>query len=650
MEKTPLKEERNLKIKLRDLSLGSKLLLILFPLMILFSGLLSLGFYLHLRDRVISNTYEKMNIVFTQMDALGKYVMYHLRPTIFEIFYEAGIKDRFILEAMSTTHVRKIVMEYFKEHFPQVTFERVSPNPINPENRYRDFHYTLERYFIDEPKNFVWRGHMVINNEEYLIIARGIYMERPCFLCHGALKDRPKSLAKYHLVKADFPWQEGDLMGLELVRYPIAEALSEIRAQVGGIFMISILSTSFLLLVLEGLFYSIFIKPLKNLNAHFRALREGKISLQTKVQEFRKDEIGELIDSFNELSSHLYHSQRTIYENLKTLETLFESITHPIALINRCCQIEVANSAFKESPHKHCRMDLVELVIYTKKPLRVEFFDEKERKHYDLALYPVFDRDGEVIRVVQVLQDITEKKLLEERLILTEKLAAIGQMSAGLAHEINNPLSGILLLIRQLQKNKVTEEERRYYYQLIEEALLKIQKLIRELLNFSRSSSLKIERVSLNRIIENLLELSTYLLDREGIRVELNLDPDLPEIYLDKEKIEQVILNLILNAVQAMEASVEKKLLIETKKCKDKVLVIVADTGPGIPEEIKSKIFDPFFTTKPPGKGTGLGLSVSVAIVEKHGGRIYLDRSERGAKFVIELPIKEDHKLEMNHD
>lgn len=642
MDISELREKKGIREKLRDLSLGSKFLLILFPLMIIFSSLLSLGFYLHLRDRVISNTYEKMNIVFSQMDALGKYVMYHLRPTIFEIFNEAGIKDRFILEAMSTTHVRKIVMEYFKEHFPQVTFERVSPHPINPENKYRDFHYTLERYFIDEPKNYIWRGLMVIDNEEYLVIARGIYMDRPCLLCHGALKNRPKSLSKYHLVRADFPWQEGDLMGLELVRYPIAEALSEIRAQVGGIFIISILSTSFLLLALEGLFYSIFIKPLKNLNAHFRALREGRISLQSKLQELRKDEIGELVESFNELSSHLYHSQKAIYENLKTLETLFESITHPIALINRCCQIEVANSAFRESSYKHCHMDLVELVIYTKKPLRVEFFADKEGRHYELALYPVFNGEGEVIKVVQILQDITEKKLLEERLILTEKLAAIGQMSAGLAHEINNPLSGILLLVKQLQKNNISEEERRTYYQLIEEALLKIQRLIRELLNFSRSSSLKIEKVSLNEVIKNLLELSAYLLDRERVKVELNLDPALPEIYLDKEKIEQVILNLILNAVQAMEESAEKRLTIETKGDTKKVYIVVADTGPGVPEEIRSKIFDPFFTTKPPGKGTGLGLSVSVAIVEKHGGRIYLDRSERGAKFVIELPVKAD--------
>lgn len=624
----------------QSLSLTSKIFLILFSILTLFSGLLSLAFYFYLKDKVILNAYEKMNIVFAQMDALGKYVRFNLRPTIMEVFEDLGLNDRFLLEAMSTTHVRKLVMDYFKEKFPQVKYERVSPFPINPKNKFQEFHYILFDKVSKEHKGSVWKGFIKIYNEEYLVIVKAIYVEKPCLQCHSSLDRIPKSLFKYYSLKENLPWKEGDIMGIELVRYPIKEALNEIKAQVMGIFTISVASAFVLLIVLEGLFYSMLIKPLQRINAHFRALREGKVSLKTPIHTDSKDEIGELIQSFNELSHHLDKYQRDLYENFKTLETLFESITHPIALINRACEVEISNTAFKESPYKNCYRDLVERVFNEKKPLHMDLLETNDRRYYHLSLYPVYDKEENVIKVVQIMEDITEKKLMEERLILTEKLAAIGQVSAGLAHEINNPLSGILLLLKEIQRDHLSAEEKQLYFDLINEGLLKIQRLIRDLLNFTRSSELKMEKTSINNLIINLLELSSSLLEKENIKLNLELDPHIPELAVDKEKMSQVFLNLLLNAIQAMESSPEKILTIKSTLREEKIQISFKDTGPGIPEEIKGRIFDPFFTTKPPGKGTGLGLSVSLAIVEKHGGRLYLDEAERGANFIVELPIK----------
>lgn len=625
-----------MKSFLKNITLSSKIFILLLMILTLFSGLISLAFYFHLRDKVLSNSYEKMNIVFAQMDALGRYVMYNLRPAIIEIFEELGHHDRFIREAMSTTHVRKIVMEYFKETFPQVTYERVSPYPINPENKFQIIHYELLAKIMEEDPSFAWRGLIKIENREYLVIAKPIYAQKNCLTCHGSIEKIPKALFKYYQFKEDFPWIEGSLMGIELVKYPVEEALSEVKALVVGIFTISIISALLLLFILEGLFYNIIIKPIKQLNHHFKALREGKISLRTPLPIVSKDEIGELLQSFNSLSKHIDTTQRAIYENLKTLETIFESITHPIALINSCCEAEISNQAYKESPYKKCHLELIEKVFADKKSLKMEI--DEGGKFYLLSFYPVFNEKGEVIKVVQILEDITEKKLMEERLIMTEKLAAVGQVSAGLAHEINNPLSGIILLLNQLRKNHLPAQEKENYFDLIHQGLLKIQTLIKDLLNFTRSSELKPQRVSVNEIIIDLLNLSSHLLEKEKIRVSLALDQSMPNILLDREKMEQVFLNLILNAVQAMENSTEKHLTIETYHKAGKVYLTFQDTGPGVPENIANRIFDPFFTTKPPGKGTGLGLSVSLAIVEKHGGRLYLDKSHKGAKFVIELP------------
>lgn len=572
------------------------------------------------------------------MEALGRYVNDDLRPVLFEVIQNNPSEKDFILEAMSTTHVRKKVFNYLKKQYPEIEYERVSFDPINPENAPKSFHKSLLKN--QDFKEF-YQGIIKWEDEEYLVMAKPIYVSKHCLRCHGKLKEAPQSLKKLYSLKRDFSWKEGDLMGLEVARLSLKPAFREAKALAFSIFLICLLSSLFLLFSLEGLLYSLILKPLKFLTHHFKALKKGEIPLSSFINLKREDEFGLLAESFNAYLRDLEKAQKALTEHLKTLETLFESITHPIALINKDCTVEISNRAFKENPYKKCHEELLLKVFKEKKTLSEELITPEGRV-YQLFFYPVFGEKDEIIKAVVLFEDITERKRMEEKLILTEKLAAIGHLSAGLAHEINNPLSGMLLMLKHLQRESLPEEEKRLYLNLIEQGLLRIQKLLQDLLNFSRSTEIRKEKTSVNELLEEVLELSSYLLEKYEITVKKDLALDLPEILLDRNKMEQVFLNIILNAIQAMEESQERVLTIKTELKNGFIRISFKDTGPGVPEAIRNRIFDPFFTTKPPGKGTGLGLSVSLVIVEKHGGKLYLDREKGGANFIIELPLRDE--------
>lgn len=584
-----------------------------------------------------------MNLLFAQFEATGKYIRKDLRPLILSGINEGAFQKFFtkedqIFNALSTTKIRKIILSYFNEEFPHIKYERVSFYPINPENKIDTFHrYILTKRSLNKSP-FPWRGFISWQGENYLILVKPIYVEKSCLLCHGALKDMPLILKRVYNLKEDFPYKTGELMGIELIRYPVKEALNEIKHYVLSLFTLSIVAIIVLFLSLEGLFYALFLKPIQRLRIHFLNLKSGKTTLDNPLCIERKDEIGELFEAFNELSSHLYISQKTLKENFKTLKTLFDSITQPLALFNKNCEPELANEAYYNFSYAGCFPEYLTKVMEEKKEIQ-EIIKTEEGKYFLLSLYPVFNEKREVMKVVQLIEDLTEQKKMEEQLILTEKLAAIGHLATGLAHEINNPLSGILLILKNLQKGNLSEEEKMNHINLLESGLLRIQNIVKDLLNFSRTTEIKREHSSINILLEEVLELCSYLFKKNQVTVIKDFDPHLPEVKVDREKMEQVFLNLILNALFAMEHSEERKLILKTYIRDKKICITFEDTGPGIPEAIVSKIFDPFFTTKPPNKGTGLGLTVSLAIVKMHGGNLILEKYKEGAIFTIELPL-----------
>ncbi len=245
------------------------------------------------------------------------------------------------------------------------------------------------------------------------------------------------------------------------------------------------------------------------------------------------------------------------------------------------------------------------------------------------------------------LRDITLKKHLDEHLARTEKLAALGQLAAGVAHEMNNPLGSILvysyLLLEDLEAGRA---EKAQAEKIIREAT-RCKEIVQGLLEFSRYMPSQMVPLSLNALLEEVLSLVEDHLLFQYIKVEKDFCPELPLVLGDKSKLEQVLINLLINSGEAMAG--EGTLIITTALAGggDLVRVSFQDTGPGIPAHNLSRLFDPFFTTKEVGQGVGLGLSISYGIIQKHMGRIFVEKTgPQGTTFVIELPVYQPEQKE----
>jgi PAS domain S-box-containing protein len=263
---------------------------------------------------------------------------------------------------------------------------------------------------------------------------------------------------------------------------------------------------------------------------------------------------------------------------------------------------------------------------------------------------------AEIIGTLGVFKDMTEMKKLEEELKKTQahlfqvgKMRAMGELVAGVAHEINNPLMAADTFLHVIRENMPEGEPNRQRVELIQKCHSRIAKIINHLKDFSRQSKLDFKQIDINEPIENALMITGQQLLNHGIRVRKEYQPDLPKIRGDSTQLEQVFLNLIANAKDAMEtAGRPKELTIRTALIRhyswSDIEVSFQDTGAGIAEENREKIFEPFFSTKEVGKGTGLGLSICYGIIEAHGGRIELEsRASEGTTFRVILPVLGSH-------
>ena len=260
---------------------------------------------------------------------------------------------------------------------------------------------------------------------------------------------------------------------------------------------------------------------------------------------------------------------------------------------------------------------------------------------------------GAVEKVIIVSRDITEaleaaekQKNLELQLIQAEKLNSLGKTISGVAHELNNPLTGIMGFSQLLLRDEAIQENSRHREDLttIFREAERCQKIVRNLTTFARKHKPEKTYVGLNGLVEDTLRLQEYQLGLHNITVAKDLAADLPKTMADYHQLQQVFINLIGNAQGAMEQqSGEKLLSVKTLMAGEFIRIEIADNGPGIPADCIENIFEPFFTTKEVGKGTGLGLSISFGIVAGHGGRIWAENPPGGgARFTVELSVKED--------
>ncbi|MBF0395371.1 MAG: cache domain-containing protein [Desulfobacterales bacterium] len=234
----------------------------------------------------------------------------------------------------------------------------------------------------------------------------------------------------------------------------------------------------------------------------------------------------------------------------------------------------------------------------------------------------------------------------ENQLVQSEKLASIGRLAAGVAHEINNPLTGVLTYTHMLLRRKDLDQEVRSDLQVVIESTERVRKIVKGLLDFSRQTELDLEPMDLNRLVKSTIALIENQALLKGIQIDFNPASELPMVTLDRSQMNSVLLNIIINAIDATGTGGHIDILTTVELSTDDaaqkgVKIVIADTGSGIPPENLDKLFDPFFTTKEVGKGTGLGLSVSYGIVKRHGGLIRVQSEVgKGTKFLIWLPIE----------
>ncbi len=368
--------------------------------------------------------------------------------------------------------------------------------------------------------------------------------------------------------------------------------------------------------------------------------------------------------SFERLRQQQKRLQETNEEltlNRNKLEAFFDGIATPISIQDINYNIVTANYAARryfEKPleelvgskcykvyfnrDRPCAECLAQDCLHTKLPFSAEKQDSRTQLTFALNFYSIPTPKGSVGSFIEFFQDITKQKTLQEELIQSEKLAGIGTLVSGIAHEINNPLGGILgtadLMLPETPENSTLRE---YTLDIIRYAQSAAE-VIKDLMTYSRKTRTSAEPINIVTILENSLKMAMRGIDFGTIIVRKSYD-SVKEILANPTELQQVFLNLIVNAVQAMNS--DGILTLSCRQEEDDVIITVQDTGTGIDKENLDKIFNPFFTTKEAGAGTGLGLSIAHHIVTKSGGRILLDSQEgKGTTFTVILPAASQDK------
>lgn len=343
-------------------------------------------------------------------------------------------------------------------------------------------------------------------------------------------------------------------------------------------------------------------------------------------------------------------------------EDTFLAITAAIVIINTKYEIirynDAARRIFKLGSNKGKKC--YEIIHQETKPCkRCHMFGEIvspiERAHqfielfdknvYDVYAYPMFRSNGRIKGVVETFKDVTQQLAIEAQLIQSEKLAAIGKLAAGVAHELNSPLTAILGNAQLLMREIPAESENFVLMEDIKQCGVRCKTIIQNLLSFARKQQLDGEEISINEVVNRAVRLVGHQIRQERVELRSSLEPGLPDISGSSQQLEQVIVNLLINAKDALDSKEDDRVIaISSGRCvhrdNEYLFIAIEDNGCGMQIEQLNEIFTPFYTTKDVGKGTGLGLAVSLGIVQNHGGNIECEsKLGVGSKFRVLLPL-----------
>lgn len=422
---------------------------------------------------------------------------------------------------------------------------------------------------------------------------------------------------------------------------------------------------SLLLAVIIIIFFSnIFTKPIKKMNEVTNEIVKGNLDKQVDYKS--KDELGELVRNFNQMVLYYKNSRDNLYQMKEFQENILESIKEGMVVINKENIIQSLNQSmidffqikkenyigedlYKLSAFKQFKMDFWQVIEEEGSFVMNDFIYQDRNRTYiiNMRVYPLYNRYEDIYGAVIILEDISKKVELEKQLLLNDKLASMGRFTAGIAHEINNPLGTIINYVETILYDE-KDEAKKIYLGNIKKETQRIATIVQGLLNFSRQSKSEFGIVDIREVIELSLQICQYQNDYNKFKIYKEFEENISYVMGNFNQLQQVAINMILNAYESMEEGDNLSIKIETTIDRNYIRIIFVDTGPGIEPHYLKNVFDPFFTTKDE-KGMGLGLSISYGIIKNHGGDILVNSElGTGTTFIIKLPVYKINQIDDN--
>ncbi len=574
------------------LSLRLKFIIVI-SLCLLITMTISIGYL----GQVQANAFEqesrqRSELVANFGEANRRFVKETLRPKI-----ETYTRD-FVVEAMSSTYSTRAIFKYFNEILPTYLYRQPTLNPMNPIDQADAFESQLIRRFQSDHDLKEITGYRTFNNQQSFYVAKPIKIDASCLKCHWSPDTAPASLVQTYGRTNGYGWQVGEVVSALMIDVPT----QDLRANQAALTNTVLITFSCLAIILTVLIY-LFFDQLVNQRLRSMVKVMGQVSaipgLKTRLADRSRDELGLLAQTFNRMANSL----------------------------------EVA-------------------------------YADLEQKVSE--------------RTAKLEQTLAQLQRTQGQMVQAEKMSSLGQLVAGVAHEINNPISFIygnlthvteysqnLLHLIQLYRQHLPNPPLAMQQEIeamdigfIEQDLTKvlhsmnvgtkrIQEIVLSLRNFSRLDEAECKAVDIHEGIDSTLMILQHRLKMTKTRPDIQVIRDyapLPPVKCYVGQLNQVLMHLITNAIDALEAPIAQfppTLIIRTAKIADAITIAISDNGVGMTVAVRSRIFDPFFTTKPIGKGTGLGLSISYQIItEQHQGKLSCHSAPgAGTEFVIEIPL-----------
>ena len=630
-------------------------------ILLVFSVVIALLTYTYLKKMVTRNVYKNTEIFISTADATRTYVKDVLRPKMVELVP----KDDFIPQAMSTSYIGREIMDRLRERFPEFSYKRAATNPMNPANAADEFEAKMLDWFNENPNANEWHGLIKNDRHSYYTRLKPIYAEAECLRCHGNPAKAPADLKKIYGTDGGFNYRVGDVVAADTIYIPVDIPFVAVKEAALNIFLLTVGC----LLALLGLFHLLFnrtvVTELKGLLTTFRDISqnsESDIELQKHVPG---DEVSQLKNAFESVAKDLKKTHDELQTSEAKYRLIFETSQDAIIILDDHSRINDINAAgialFEFIDRKEALSIETAYQLFWDVQDAGRFFETLEKKDSVTGFeVDMVDRQGKK-RIVMIsatvrrddgnnftgidmmLRDVTNRRRMEKHLAQTEKLAAIGQLASGVAHEINNPLGVIKcyadLMAKEVEQNAQTIGDIR----IIQKHTDQCKSVVEALLNFARVSESKMVRCDIRSCIEDVFKVVSPQLQKDHITVRKELADKLPHVTIDPQKIKQVLMNLILNARQAMPDGGMITVRSQWHSADEMVVVEVIDNGIGIGEKNIDHIFEPFFSTKGKQKGTGLGLSISYGIIQQHQGELrVVSQPGAGSRFTISLPSKDN--------